>query len=974
MQQRSTIAYTAEMFETIQNNEVNSSQLPYIYPVDIIETSLFDEMLGSEEKGFVASQNCLTYQTIITKLNGKITEKAVKVLQAILICNILKFNFYDRSSAINCLKLCTGASEEDTVNTVAELENEYCVITYDTEANRFDLNAEAHGKQEYTFCIMKKKSMLKGYDPIDELDEELSNELRLNSPVFTAFSQENNISSPEWQFEQMLLNISKFNETFCQSVIAKIKGATDGEKYRGILVYLYCGKTSERDIFIAAKLIKAFELQKLPVVFCLLQDDKEKWCELLKRRAVFRKFTGSEKEMYARFLSKDSRVIMRSISSGFTQMAGEKCILTDKGTERISGRINQYCYSKFKECYPNVIPFSFTEFEKKVTPTAKKTLLSMCRNMFAGTMCNKQSYQGLDPTEKRRIVTALHTTTVATSWQVFDANYNLCEPRNSSVKRIYQEVMDKFSADSQYTIGQLFNNYRSAPYGLNYYSLFLFIIYVLSLNIKKISIFDGTVLMSKQQFIDNYLQSDRKMLENLLKLRVVIKIQTDDEVLMDLIKDIKVLAYTERCSEYSKRLKMLVEDSENTDFIKGDIATCEMKLQQGIKSNTTLYGQITKAENTIEQCKTTFSLIQIVSILYGVAKPEVDSKIEEYSEFLYSPTYVARVEKILTEASKTLDENFSPFVSKLKCAYSQSSEFKKKYQKTAKQLQELGKKDYANILKTRIEAVLQEAELEQKYAATIADARRFISAIDNSVHTFDYPKCEEVIAQLSGWLDTFSAANDMSSSVKDEFIRNLNEAQNKINAQKAKLNNQIQQILKEIEEPSESSSILSEHIAKSIRLNPDESIIVTLTNAQHFIEEFYRVKASIVQVDNSIIESLEEDYNNKWKCTVCDRYMVEYIASLKNIQSQKRNEWLRKNVLSVRESIETMTVSQCVQWQSSKTELPDFLTKKDLEEINALSVLVTEKIKTQKINGVIELFTALSSDEQKECLRQLQNL
>lgn len=603
---------------------------------------------------------------------------------------------------------------------------------------------------------------------------------------------------------------------------------------------------------------------------------------------------------------------------------------------------------------------------------AKKALLSMCRNMIAGTMCNKQSYQGLDPTEKRRIVTALHTQTPATSWQVFNANYNLCEPRNSKVKKIFQEVMEKFSADSQHTIGQLFGNYCYAPYGLNYYSLFLFIIYVLSLNIKKISIFDGTVLMTKQQFIDNYLQSNRKMLENILKLRVVLKKQTDDEALTDLIKDIKQLVYTERCPEYSKQLKLLVEASENTDSIKGEIAACEMKLQQGVIYNTTKYGFLTKAENAIDQCRSTFNLIQIVSVLTSIEKPDVDSKIEEYSEYLYSPTYVARVEKILTNATKILDENFSPFVAKLKCAYSQSSEFKKKYQRTAKKLQELGKKEYASILKTRIESVLQEAELEQKYAATIADARRFISAIDNSVHTFDYPKCVETTAQLSGWVDTFTAADDMVNSVRDDFIARLREAQDKVNNQTTQLSKQIQQVLKEIETPTESYSLLSEHITKAIRTNPDEKTLITLTNAQNLIKEFARVRSSIVQIDNSIIENLEEEYNNKWKDTVCDRYMVEYITSLKEKQVQKRNEWLRKNILNVKESIASMTISQCVQWQGIISELPEFLTDKDLEDITLLSSMITDKIKAQKINGIIELYAALSDEEKSECLRKLQ--
>lgn len=178
---------------------------------------------------------------------------------------------------------------------------------------------------------MKKMTMLRGYDPIEELDEELSNELRLTAPVSTQFSQENNISSLEWQYNKVLINVSKINEMYCRSLIAKVKDAIDGEMHRGILVYLYCGKTSERDIPIVTKLIKILELQKLPIVFCLLCDEEEKWVGYLKRRAAFRKFTESEKEMYARFLGKESRAIIRTISSEFTRMAGEKKVLTDTG-------------------------------------------------------------------------------------------------------------------------------------------------------------------------------------------------------------------------------------------------------------------------------------------------------------------------------------------------------------------------------------------------------------------------------------------------------------------------------------------------------------------------------------------------------------------------------------------------------------------------------------------------------------------
>ena len=69
-----------------------------------------------------------------------------------------------------------------------------------------------------------------------------------------------------------------------------------------------------------------------------------------------------------------------------------------------------------------------------------------------------------------------------------------------------------------------------------------------------------------------------------------------------------------------------------------------------------------------------------------------------------------------------------------------------------------------------------------------------------------------------------------------------------------------------------------------------------------------------------------------------------------------------------------MTISQCVQWQGIISELPAFLTGKDLEDITNLSFIVTEKIKAQKINGIIELYAALSAEEKSECLHKLQDI
>ena len=66
-----------------------------------------------------------------------------------------------------------------------------------------------------------------------------------------------------------------------------------------------------------------------------------------------------------------------------------------------------------------------------------------------------------------------------------------------------------------------------------------------------------------------------------------------------------------------------------------------------------------------------------------------------------------------------------------------------------------------------------------------------------------------------------------------------------------------------------------------------------------------------------------------------------------------------------------MTVAQCIQWQTGTSNLPDYLTAPDLEEVSGLSVEIAKRIKVHRINGVVDMFQTLSEDERKECLQRL---
>ena len=84
-----------------------------------------------------------------------------------------------------------------------------------------------------------------------------------------------------------------------------------------------------------------------------------------------------------------------------------------------------------------------------------------------------------------------------------------------------------------------------------------------------------------------------------------------------------------------------------------------------------------------------------------------------------------------------------------------------------------------------------------------------------------------------------------------------------------------------------------------------------------------------------------------------------------------RTKWIEKNVTDVLSNINSLSVTQCIQWQKIVSEVPEYLTESDLNLISSLSVKIAEIIKSQRINGVVEMFNTLTDEEKSECLHIL---
>ena len=969
MQQRSTISYTAELFDIIKDREISSTWLPYIYPVDIIETGLFDEMQNSEEKSLVQSQNCLSFQSILVKHSDRFSENEIRVLRAVLITNIMKFKFYDRKSCQTALRYCSGLKEEDVEQAVSQLENEFCVITLDDSTNRFMLNAEAHGKREFNLTIMKKQSQLRNYDPIQETDEELIKMIGLNQPIETPFGIDNSIVASEWCYDVKLIKIEDINDGFMHSLKSYFARAVDGDTPRGIMVYTYCTPNSDRAIAAATGCIIAHDMKKYPVVFFLLVDEENTWMYSLKRRAVFRMFNQSEMDMFARFINDDVKRANREIINVFRRMIAKRMILTDKGKQSYASRMKELCSERFNEVYTSVIPFAFDGFEKKSTPSAKKTLFDMCQKMYSGTICNKQAYQGIDPKMKNRIQAVL-ATGIPTSWQVFNGRYELCEPKNTRVQKMYQSVMDKVKTGAVISLGDLFRNLLYEPYGMNYNSLLLFVVYVLSLNSRTIEIYESGCVLSKAQFIEKYLSNEKRTLENILKLKISLKIQTDDEIIEGLIVEIKQMVYVEYCQEYKRRLDKLCSDPDIEQRYSGEIAVAKLTLSEASKINKRLYEQLKKYETEVENATQKFNLFRVVSVLAGITRQEKDTFIdEEDGTFCYSDVYCNRVDKLIKTAEKLLENNFFAYLDSLSCTYDQSSEFKKRCAKACKELQAIKRTEYAKALKKRVSDVVAEAELRQKYAASLTEADQFITFTRNTVDTMDSETCVHKQVETESWKQFFSSATDLKEDTQAKYDSELSELAELLIKRQEEIEIHAANLIEEFSDPTCSLVELKEKISTCLKTKPSEKYSKELASASNLLDEF--IRASSTLQSNSISQSINTmklEYETRWKGTVCDKYMRYRISEAEETLERMRNGWMNRFVYSVVSRLSEMTVGQCQQWRTSVGEIPDYLSEDNLREFAQLSERITEILKVYKINGVVELYRSLTSDEKKRCL------
>ena len=960
MQQRSTLAFSADMFDDISATEIDGTWLPYIYPAQIIDSGIFSEMVSAEEKGLVASQYCMLYRDIITKIGDKLSDLEKTVLKAILVVNMGHMAFLDRTDALTAIQYCSGLSEDHINHAIKSLEDNHGVIAFDESAKTFDFLAEASGFNEFQRLYVRHS--MGQTAKIDDLDQEIREQLRLTGVFETSFGQENHISSTEWCFAQRLHDSTDITEMYLQNVVREISANTDGDKPRGMLIYAYCAHGSERECNRIAALYKKLELNKVPVIILLVDDPDGEILTGIKVRKTLRRFSEKDQTRFKKHIDDQNRRQSRKIITKFNQSVTKREMITTTGRTAYTGRINSLCSQCFANLFTSPVPFVFDGFENKGKTQARPMLTTLCINLFNNALTNVQVYGSLTKPEKNRIATVL-STREAYSWKVYTDNCQLIAPQNNLVSQIEKDITAQLEHGDRIQLSALFKKYYNAPYGMNDNSVALFVFYYLAYHGNKYFCFLGNDRLRTEDWID-----PKKKTYKLPDLKRI-SIQKNAHANIDAVAELcaKILSNTqiEQCGQLKVSLNNLIDQEGESAGNRHKIAEAKAYLEVGFRMVRATREKLDKVRTAIDTNTKNFDIVNAVRILEML--PVITPLVEEGYLYEYSDTYKNDVADLTKKLTNLMDRHFTTSVSKLSCRITELSQFKSTYTKTVKILRDHEFTTYAATLETRINSVEKDLLAKQRYEQVLAEVEKDLML---SSSTTKYQDCCNMIATLTKWNNYFIKINDLPADFLKSILNRIASAVVALEKRKTSLQEEVAALTKSVTCASTLVSLkeTSQKLDRLSQMGLDDEQIRTVIAIQEAINK---------AVED--IEHLPADLDSliKYISTItartnsyCWAAIKECAMSKKLILEKKQSDWIKEFLIPAEQNLSKMGQFECVRWLEKAKSVPSYVDSATRKRLEDAKLLVEGRLHSSRVEQLLAMYDGLS-DGEKQTFRKM---
>lgn len=959
MQQRSTLTFAEEVFERYGEKNVFKDTSTLVYATELINSKFFDELLNSEEKGMKNSQNCMMYKNIISLYGEKLSEIQSNVLQGILISNIGKFKFFDKADNISGLKYITGVYK-DLDKVLDTLENDLGMISYDENIKRYEFIASGNGVNDYKKVYFKYRAVTR-INFVSITDEEVRKDIVLDDCFETKFSVKNEIKTKEWRYEKRFIDIKELNEEYVSGLVAYIRKATDGQKARGIYLWVYCDSENYNTEKIE-RLVKQTCALKSGIIVSVLNDAKDELKEEITKITILNKFSEEEKNKYNKIYKKKLNDARKKAVRVFTMLASKRIYITEEGVTTISDRAQVYCGDKFQEIYYKVVPFAFDGFSNKSISKAQKYYKSLIELLINERYKNRHMMASVLQDVKNRLDATLREDFVS-SWGIFNKEYKLIIPKNEVVYEISKEILCEIEKFDGIKGIKLLNKYLQPPYGLNLYQLNLLIVYLMIDNKNLKLTIDGK-RVKKSEFVNQL--SNKLNLEFIFKCDFLISEIDIKERLEKLFREINLNKYPENSERLKNKLKIILEEEDMPEELEEECYTAQKKIEIGIDIYRTINNDLQELENDIQKIRSKFYIIKSFKLLERIREYRNKEIENGYELSDYLKNELLNKEKSLREIIKI---ETPKFINRLTFGIKNISECKSKYGiYCVKYLKGINEEELGYKLECKVNSIIENIEKEESFKG-ISNKLRDIRLEINK--TMKFSQIEENIEQLQS-IKKLIEGEDMSSSIRNKF-------DSEISVINEELLNKKDKELKLVDEiNSLTNKIISEEDIKFLITKID--YVLELEVNVEDIEKFKILKRdlelyikSISDFKNKVIdfeswEIYSKQLREKFRQDVLVKLVESNVEEIKNKLEKRDRNWRRDNVDI---EINLMTLDQCIQWKNRIEKIPEFISKETKKLLETKKNEVDLKIIDCRVDGAIAIYNRLTTEEKNLFLEKI---
>lgn len=960
MQQRSTLAFAAEIYETIAQSKIQNGFLPYVYPYQIVDSGIFGEMLNAEEKGLVLSQYCMLYRDILVKVGDKLTELEHTILKSVLVVNRGRMAFFDKNDAIGAIQLCSNCKEDEVRHALKSLEEMHGVIAFDDHARKFDLIAEANGFNEFKRIFAKYR--LGVTSSIDDVDETVSKLIALDTPVETSFAQEHHISSTEWMFAKRLMDCSDIRESFLRTALRNICENCDGEKARGLLIYAYCSDNISTEVVRLSKLYRDLNLKNYPVIILFLDDNEKEILAALTVKKALQKFSVADKERFHKHLSDQLRVQNNKFCRKFTSCVSKRNMIGDAGLLSYTVRINALCSKRFEELYSKAVPFVFDGFESKSKIQANATLTTICCYLYNRLLMNPQGYNALSAKDKNRVNSVL-SLTAPHAWKVFDKNCRLVESGSPVISEIVADIIHTLEDGERHCVYQLFYKFVQAPYGMNDNSISLLVSYFIAYQENRYIYYYGAERLTPKHW-----STDKGKLK-IPELRKIF-IQKNANMGVDLIAELceKIMANTDvtHCPRLKQELEALVIQEGETEANQYKIGQANTYLDEGIRLSKIVNGQYAKARAHVDALTKKFTILSFVKVFDLM--PLITDTIEDGLPYALNDEQRNAVLQLQLDTQHMLTQQYLPALKRIRFQFEELSEYKKKYGRVVDILRANCCDTYADATEQHINAIETALRAKQKYENSLIDCERDIT---QSKHVSKFNDCSEMLLRLESWSVFFQNARDLPTEIVAPLIERVEYAAIEVRKKRLALQNEYAETIAAAETAGTVMQLrqISAKLSSLMQMQLDYSCQNMILQVQADIESAIGLIENLPRDLDSLSDYVKtagyKASNNR-----CWKAIKKGADDLLEDLEKKQDVWVRRCIDEAEKSYQAMSALECQNWLEMTTPVPSYFQSAIVERFNKIRMLVEAQLHHSRVEGLLAAYDELSVSE-KETFKAL---